>query len=139
MNIHNYALTRADRRRIGAALRSYRTWAASRVDERLVIVAGDLNYTDGDQLNNAEPNRAPDHERRRDQAAPQFWQGALGRFMQVLPDSPTHFDVKRQRSTTLDRLFVTLPPAATLGIKLTAAVATDPATLSDRKLSDHGI
>ena len=59
--------------------------------------------------------------------------------MQVKPDFPTHFDVHCRKSSTLDRLYVSLPPDSVFGISMRAYLASDPAVLSHRRLSDHGI
>ncbi|CAK0837872.1 unnamed protein product, partial [Prorocentrum cordatum] len=106
---------------------------------RLVVVGGDLNFDDGAHSSYKDPQRARQHEARRDHAAPLYWQQLLGRFMEVRIDFPTHYDVHRHKSSTLDRLYVSLPPEAVFGISMRAYLASDPAALSDKKLSDRGI
>eukprot|EP00959_Pyramimonas_sp_CCMP1952_P383504 8036403-Pyramimonas_sp.AAC.1 len=142
MNVHNYDLDSDQKRQLRQEWEIHSAWALSDPLRYTFIAMGDFNFSDVPAQSYLVP-QGPQRRQTQDgryQQNQNFWRQLVRtNVVEISSEIPTFFSQQYQTGTTIDRVFIAMPPAFLTCLHCELNVTQDSAALSDRKLSDHAM
>jgi len=141
LNLHNYGLSGVQVDGIGQKLDEFFQGNAARPMEEFGILIGDLNFLAADErvfkvghppavgAAGRPPSASGSHAK--------AWMSFLSRWTEVVQPFPTHFDVKGNTLSKLDRAFISCPSSQTLKLNIQCSVVGKPEECFSNYESDH--